>query len=166
VRNALARLAAYLSRLPDTPERTALAFGIGAFLGFSPFLGFQTLVGLGVAYAMGLSRVAVVAGTWVNLPWIVPFYYVLATEVGARLLGLEPPSSLSADMKAVFTESGFGLGAFRQLFELLRPMVAPFTLGSTLGGLVIGLTSHRVILVLLRAQASGRGGVPPDPAGS
>lgn len=164
MRSALARLTTFLARLPDTPERTAMAFGIGAFLGFSPFIGLQTLIGLGVAYAMGLSRVAVVAGTWVNLPWIVPVYYVLATEVGSRLLGLEPPSSLSADMAAVFKEAGFGLGAVRRLFELLRPMVGPFALGSTLGGLVIGLASYRVMLILLRAQASDRRDAPPDPA--
>ena len=34
-----------LLHIEDTPERTALAYSIGIFLGFSPFLGFHTLAG-------------------------------------------------------------------------------------------------------------------------
>jgi uncharacterized protein (DUF2062 family) len=167
VRDALRRLTDYLARLPDTPERLAFAFGLGAFLGFSPFVGLQTLLGLGVAYAMGLSRVAVVAGTWVNLPWLVPVYYVLATEAGARLLGMDSPSTLAGDMTAAITESGFGFAAIRRLFALFRPMLWPFALGSTLGGLIIGFLSHRVMLLLLRASRGGMpavavAGRPPD----
>jgi len=33
-----------LLRIEETPERTALAYAIGIFLGFSPFLGFHTLL--------------------------------------------------------------------------------------------------------------------------
>lgn len=164
MREQLRALVALLSRLPDTPERVAFAFGLGAFLGFSPFLGLQTFVGLGVAYAVGLSRVAVVAGTWVNLPWFVPFYYVLATEVGARLLGLEPPSELSRDIRAVVAQSGFGFDAVGRLVKLLRPMLWPYLVGTTVCGLVMGFASHRVMLLLLRAQGFMPRDVPPGPA--
>lgn len=161
---ALRKLTDFLAHLPDTPERIARAFAVGVFLGFSPFLGLQTLLGLVLAYAIGLSRVAVVAGTWVNLPWFVPFYYVLATEVGARLLGLDPPSGLSDDMRAVFAESGFGFGAIRRLVGLLWPMLWPFVLGSTLSSLVLAIVSHRVMLALLRVQGRISPGPPPDSA--
>ena len=79
MRAKLTQLTATLSRLPDTPERIALAFAIGVFFGFSPFLGLQTLLGISLAFYLGLSRVAVVLGTWVNLPFVVPVYYAAVT---------------------------------------------------------------------------------------
>ena len=156
----LGRLVAGLARLPDTPERIALAFGIGVFLSFSPFLGLQILIGLAFAQFLRLSRVAVVAGLCINLPWVVPAYYLLATEVGARLLGLDPPSGLADDLRRVFAEAGFGFAAMTRTFALLRPMVWPFAIGSIAGGLVLGFIAHRLVLVLLRAL---RREEPPNP---
>ena len=46
----------------DTPERTAAAFALGVFLGFSPLLGFHTGLGLILAFALKLNRVAVLLG--------------------------------------------------------------------------------------------------------
>ena len=76
-----------LLHIEDTPERTALAYSIGIFLGFSPFVGLHTLVGLAVAFLFGLNRVALLLGVWTNTPWgIVPFY-VVATWVGMWVTG-------------------------------------------------------------------------------
>jgi uncharacterized protein (DUF2062 family) len=76
-----------LLHIEDTPERTALAYAIGIFLGFSPFLGFHTLAGLAIAFLFGLNRVAILLGVWTNSPWwIVPFYMV-ATWVGMWVTG-------------------------------------------------------------------------------
>jgi uncharacterized protein (DUF2062 family) len=73
--------------IEDTPERTALAYAIGIFLGFSPFLGFHTLAGLAIAFLFGLNRAAILFGVWTNSPWwIVPFYMV-ATWVGMWVTG-------------------------------------------------------------------------------
>ena len=119
-----------LSRLPDTPERTALAFGLGVFLGFSPFLGLQTLAWHRHCLSTRLSRVAVILGTWVNLPWVVPVYYVLATELGARLLGVEPPSRLGADLRDMVARAGFGSSALGELLTIFRPMLWPFVRGN------------------------------------
>jgi len=47
-----------LLHIEDTPERTAVAYSIGVFLGFSPFLGLHTLVGLAIAFLFGLRREA------------------------------------------------------------------------------------------------------------
>ncbi|MCJ7803776.1 MAG: DUF2062 domain-containing protein [Desulfobacterales bacterium] len=76
-----------LLHIEDTPERTALAYAIGIFLGFSPFLGFHTLAGLAIAFLFGLNRVAILLGVWTNTPWwIVPFY-MIATWVGMWITG-------------------------------------------------------------------------------
>ncbi len=75
-----------LLQIEDTPERTALAFSIGVFLGFSPFLGFHTLTGLAVAFLFRLNRVAVLLGVWLNTPWWLVPYYTVATWLGMRVV--------------------------------------------------------------------------------
>jgi len=76
-----------LLHIDDTPERTALAYSIGIFLGFSPFLGFHTLMGLVIAFLFGLNRIAVLLGVWTNTPWWIVPYYVMATWVGMWVTG-------------------------------------------------------------------------------
>jgi uncharacterized protein (DUF2062 family) len=154
VRDKLSQWTACLARLPDTPERTALAFGMGVFFGFSPFLGLQTILGIVLAYLGRLSKLAVILGTWVNLPWVVPAYYALATELGARLLGVEPPSRLVAALQDTIARAGFGFGALGEVLTLLRPMLWPFVVGTTLAASLLGIVAYRVMLRLLRVSRS------------
>src|SRR5438046_7376541 len=70
----------------DTPQRTAAAYALGVFFGFSPLLGLHTVLGLVFAFALDLNRVAVLLGIYSNLPWILPAYYTLATVIGAAIL--------------------------------------------------------------------------------
>ena len=44
-----------LLHIEDTPERTALAYSLGIFLGFSPFLGFHTLTALAHCFFIQLE---------------------------------------------------------------------------------------------------------------
>jgi uncharacterized protein (DUF2062 family) len=71
-----------LLHIDDTPRRTALAYSIGIFLGFSPFLGFHTLIGLAIAFLFRLNRVAILLGVWSNNPWWIVPYYMVATRLG------------------------------------------------------------------------------------
>ena len=48
----------------DTPRRTAAAFALGVFFGFSPFLGFHTILGIAFAFIFNLNRVAVILGVY------------------------------------------------------------------------------------------------------
>ena len=55
-----ARIQGWLEQLlhtHDTPGRTAFAFGLGVFLGFSPFLGLHAILGLILAFVLRLNRV-------------------------------------------------------------------------------------------------------------
>lgn len=75
-----------LLHLDDPPWRVALALAIGVFISFTPFLGFQTLLALLIAAVCRLNAAVVVTGTWLNLPWFMPFVYAGALKVGAMLL--------------------------------------------------------------------------------
>ena len=57
-----------LLHIQDTPERTAAAFALGVFFGFSPFLGLHTLLGVVFAFLLNLNRVAVLLGVYSQPP--------------------------------------------------------------------------------------------------
>jgi uncharacterized protein len=150
-RAAAARWAQTLLHIHDTPRRTALAFGLGVAVGFSPVLGFHTAVGIGLAFALNLNRVATLAGVWVNLPWIMGPYYATATALGAWLTGARmPPGFLSG------LDAAWNLATWRArvdgLAHVLRPLLLPYGLGSTIGALVLGFVAYRFAFVFLAAR--------------
>jgi uncharacterized protein (DUF2062 family) len=131
----------------DTPHRTALAYALGVFLGFSPMLGLHTVLGLALAFLFGLNRVAVVLGVYSNLPWLVPAYYTLATIAGAAMLGVDvQPRALEEAMSAV---SAASLGEFADLAKHLAPLMWAYTLGSTVGAILLALIAYRVSLAMI-----------------
>ena len=131
----------------DTPHRTALAYALGVFLGFSPILGLHTVLGLALAFVFRLNRVAVVLGVYSNLPWLVPAYYTLATIAGAAVLRVDvQPRALEDAMKAV---SAASWGEFAGMARPLAPLMWAYTLGSTVGALLLALVAYRVSLAMI-----------------
>ena len=94
-----------LLHVHDTPERTAAAYALGVFLGFSPFLGLHTLVAVILAFVLNLNRVAVLMGVYSNLPWIIAGYYAFTTMMGAAILRVTP-DGMSAAFAAALSGSG------------------------------------------------------------
>src|SRR3954451_17900703 len=88
----------------DTPQRTAAAYALGVFFGFSPLLGLHTILGLVFAFALNLNRVAVLLGIYSNLPWILPAYYTLATMVDASILRVQVQPRLLKQITAAFAD--------------------------------------------------------------
>jgi uncharacterized protein len=135
---------AQLLHTHDTPQRTAAAYAIGVFFGFSPFLGLHTVLGLCVAFALNLNRVAVLVGVYSNLPWILPPYYTLVTLAGAALLRVEVPAGLLKELGAALTA-----GSWREMKQhaaALAPLAWAYALGSTLGATLLALVAYRVSL--------------------
>jgi hypothetical protein len=139
---ALRKWATVLLHTHDTPRRTAAAFAVGVFFGFSPVLGAHTILGLIAAFAFGLNRVAVVAGVYANLPWIIAPYYTLATMAGARLLGVPAPEHFGRRLSELFGLSFFSGAFWSGVWLLLQPMLWPFVVGSTLGAILIAGVSY------------------------
>jgi uncharacterized protein len=134
----------------DTPQRTAFAFGLGVFLGFSPLLGLHAILGLLLAFLFGLNRVAVILGVYSNLPWILPAYYTAATIAGAKLLGIDiEPAALKEAIRAFETVSW---GDLRTLAHALAPLLWAYTVGSTIGSVLLALGAYRVSLLFIVAQ--------------
>jgi uncharacterized protein (DUF2062 family) len=136
----------------DTPHRTAAAYALGVFLGFSPLLGLHTALGLALAFLLGLNRVAVVLGVYSNLPWILPAYYAVSTLAGAAVLGVDiQPRAFQEAMRA-FSAASWSVGELNGLARTLAPIVWSFVLGSTAGALLLGAAAYRISLVMILAQ--------------
>ena len=134
----------------DTPHRTAAAFALGVFLGFSPFLGLHTVMGLALAFILGLNRVAVVLGVYSNLPWVLPAYYTLATVAGAAILRVDvQPKALDEAMRSF---SAASWGEFAGLARHLAPLLWAYVLGSTLGAVLLAGIAYRASLAMILAH--------------
>ena len=134
----------------DTPKRTALAYAVGVFFGFSPFLGLHTVLGLVVAFAFNLNRVAVLLGVYSNLPWILPAYYTLATMLGATLLGADAPPGLLRNFREALTDASWG--EFRSLAKTLTPLMWSYALGSLIGAVATAAVAYRASLTMIVAH--------------
>lgn len=135
-----------LLHVHDTPERTAAAYALGVFLGFSPFLGLHTIVAIVLAFVLNLNRVAVLLGVYSNLPWIIAPYYAFTTMLGAAILRTTPPPDLQERLGALFQLSVFGSQFWRDIGHLLKPLLWSYTLGSMLGASLLAALAYRVAL--------------------
>src|SRR6266480_3372756 len=76
-----------LLAIDDPPERTALAFSVGVFIGFSPVLGLHTIIATLVAFLFRFNKVAIYLGTYINNPFLTLVPIILVSyAIGAFLL--------------------------------------------------------------------------------
>jgi uncharacterized protein len=134
----------------DTPQRTAAAYALGVFFGFSPFLGLHTVLGLVFAFALNLNRVAVLLGVYSNLPWILPAYYTLTTVLGAAILRVQVPPGLLRNLSAALADGSWT--DFRLLAGELAPLAWAYLLGSTLGAVILAGIAFRVAFAMMVAH--------------
>jgi uncharacterized protein len=149
-RAALRQLLRRLLHTRDTPERTAAAYALGVFWGYSPLLGLHTVLGVGSAFALRLNRVAAVLGVYSNLPWTMAPYYTLATVAGAALLGVPVPDGLIADIRLALNE--FTARNVGRLLDTLAPLLWAFVVGSTLGAILASTVAYWLALSFIRAR--------------
>lgn len=153
-RKLVRRWLGVLLHIDDTPRRTAAAFALGVFFGFSPVLGFHTILALGIAFLLDYNRVAVLLGVYSNLPWIVAEYYTFTTVlIGAPLTHTPIPPEFGARFHALFEYSVLSSAFWHGLAALLRPMLWPYMVGSSIGAVVVAALAYPLALVFV---TSGR----------
>jgi len=141
-----------LLHIQDTPERTAAAFALGVFFGFSPFLGLHTLLGILFAFLLNLNRVSVLLGVYSNLPWFLGPYYVVATMVGARITGHRLPPGFRMQLQDLFELSLFHGEFWHRLGVVLRPLGLSYVVGSTIGALLLAAASYHLALAFIASR--------------
>ncbi len=146
-----------LLRIEDTPERTALAYSVGVFLGFSPFLGFHTLGGIAVAFLFGLNRFAVLLGVWSNTPWWVVPYYVFATWIGIWITGFRIEATALEAIFRMGMEKGFLGSDFLDCLTSQWGFLLSFLIGSLILSVSLSLVLYPVSLRWIRYYRSRTG---------
>ena len=135
--------------LDDSPSRIALALAVGVFISCTPFYGLQTLLSLGIATLFRLNKAATITGTWLNLPWFAPFVYGLALHIGSLLV--PDPQGIDAAALAALLRSSASL-SWANVVQLLRDVSLALLIGTTVVGVVAGVATFLVALVVLRRR--------------
>ena len=141
-----------LLHIDDTPERTAAAFALGVFFGFSPLLGLHTLLGILFAFLLNLNRVSVLLGVYSNLPWFLGPYYVLTTMVGAQITGHRLPPGFRMHLRALFELSLLQGEFWHGLGAVLRPFGLSYVVGSTLGAVLLAAAAYQLALAFIASR--------------
>lgn len=135
--------------LQESPQRTALAFAIGVFIGFSPLYGLHTIMVFFFAWALRLNFLALMAGAFLNNPWTVVPILGATYWAGALLLGRS--DSPSFDWHDV---------SFSAIYAQVMPYAVPFFLGGfVLSFLGAALAYPLTYFVIAKYRESH----PPDP---
>ncbi len=140
----------------DDPERTALAFSIGVFLGFSPFLGLHTLAGLAVAFFCKLNRLAVLLGVWTNTPWTIAPYYTMTTWLGMRLTCYRINSSIIREIFQTGMDRGFLSSDFWGRIVTQWGLLVSFLVGSLFAATLLAIAAYPLSLRWIKFYRSHR----------
>lgn len=145
-----------LLHLEESPQRTALAFAVGAAIAFCPLYGFHMVLVDICTWAFRLNFVALLAGAFINNPWTLVPVLGATYWIGAFILGRSDRPSFD------WNELGF-----RAIYEQVMPYAVPFAVGGIVLSLVAALVSYPLALYLItkhRQQASARPVEPLPPA--
>ena len=135
-----------LLHIEDTPERTALAFAIGIFLGFSPFLIIHTFVGLAIAFLFRLNRVAILLGVWSNTPWWIVPYCTIATWVGMWVTGFQIDMLTIHEVFQIGLSRGFMSSIFWSRITSQWGLLQSFIIGSLILAALLSLIAYPLSL--------------------
>lgn len=142
-----------LLHVEDTPERTAAAFALGVFFGFSPFLGLHTILALALAFVFNLNRVAALLGVYSNLPWIIAPYYAFVTmAIGAPLTRYRLPRGFEGQIASLFELSILQGEFWHRVMTILRPWLLPYTVGSLIGATVMAAVAYPLALAFVTSR--------------
>jgi hypothetical protein len=145
-----------LLHIEDTPERTALAYSIGVFLGFSPFLGLHTLAGLVIGFLFGLNRVAILLGVWTNTPWWIIPYYMVATWVGMRVTGFQIEKGPLKKLFQMEIDQEFMSSDFWSRITSQWGLLLSFVIGSLILATLLSLVAYPLSLRGIKFYRSHR----------
>jgi hypothetical protein len=145
-----------LLHIEDTAERTALAYSIGIFLGFSPFLGFHTLMGLAIAFLFNLNRVSILLGVWSNTPWWIVPYYTIATWVGMWVTGFWIDKASLKGMFQLGMDQGFMSSDFWSRVASQWGLLISFMIGSLILATLLSLIVYPLSLKWIKFYRSRR----------
>jgi uncharacterized protein (DUF2062 family) len=136
-----------LFTIKDSPERLAMSFSTGLFIGISPLLGLHTILSIMVASVFRLNKLVTLMGTYVTNPWSLVPIYAFCTWVGTKLTGTTGVSGLNFHEITVFN-----------ILKTLKGLFWPFVVGTTTVAIVSAFLSYWIVLFLVKRFREGERG--------
>jgi glycosyltransferase involved in cell wall biosynthesis len=133
-----------LREQPDGPHELATGLAVGVFIANLPVYGFQTLLSLYTARRLHLNPLVVVAGSHISTPPVGPLLIALAVGVGHVVL------------HGTWLRIPEWPGSFHEWLHLLGKLLAEWSVGSVIVGLLLGVLVFFVSHALLRLVAIER----------
>jgi uncharacterized protein (DUF2062 family) len=156
-----------LRRLPDTPERIAKGVGAGVFVSFLPLFGLHFVSAVALAWVLRGNIFAALLGTFFGNPFTFPLIVVGAMETGSLLLGhghMQTPKEVMHRMQDAWGEvrhNGQALFSaetadWNRTAAFVEDVFAPYMLGGTIIGAIVGILAYFVSLPVIRAYRARR----------
>ena len=132
-----------LFKIDDTPQRIALGFGLGVFLGIFPGTG--PIAAIFLAVLFHLNRAAALIGSLLTNTWSSIIVLVLAFQLGSLVMGAKW-HDIAGDWSSF--QRTF---RWTELFKFSTSKVAlPVIIGYILIGLVFGLFAYIITLIVIK----------------
>ena len=125
-----------LVKLDDSAKKLAVSFAVGVYISVSPFFGIHTILAIVLSVIFKLNKVSTIAGSWVNLPWTIPFVYYSEYKMGEFLLGRNIDFSLQPYTIEHYLKSGSKV--FLSIF-----------IGSVIEGVLFGVIFYFLLKYLI-----------------
>jgi uncharacterized protein (DUF2062 family) len=126
--------------IKESPNKIALSFSIGVFIGMSPLVGLHTILGLAIASIFRLNKFVTIIGVYITNPWTIVPIYTFSTFVGAKLLGLK---------KVIPDIDWHNLGITKIISEL-KDLLIPFVVGTLFVGTLSAIISFIILYHIVR----------------
>lgn len=138
-----------LFRIHDAPQKIALGFGLGVFLGILPGTG--PIAALILAITFRLNRASSLLGSLITNTWISLTTFLFAIKIGSVIMGL--------NWQQVYNQSSiiFKNFHFKNLLSIsFLKIILPILIGYFLIGICAGLIAYVIILIVLKRKRNMR----------
>lgn len=115
------------------PNSLAAGFAVGVFFSFTPLVSLHMVLSLLIAIIFRLSKVAAVAGAWVNNPYTMPFVFYACFRLGKKILGVNVPTPV------------FDQFQLATILKAAKVYAAPLFLGTTIVGVLAAVPAYVIV---------------------
>ena len=139
-----------LFRINDTPQKIALGFGLGAFLGILP--GSGPIASLFLAVIFRVNRASALLGSIVTNTWLSFLTFALALKIGAGIFGVGW-RDLQKEWNQFLQDFHFA-GLFKMsMFKIIMPVITGYFIIAVCLGLLVYLISLIIIIAVKQKKS-------------
>jgi len=118
-----------LFKIDASPQKIALGFGLGVFLGILPGTG--PIAAVFLAFILRLNRVSALLGSALTNTWLSVLTFFLSIKIGSAIMHLN----------------------WREVYQAPTKIILPLALGYLAIGICSGLLAYLIVIIILRAKS-------------